>query len=451
LRLLRHPLSFVIHLNSSFKAMNHPSELPNEQDAVLGGDSPAPAQAAVLGGIGQVEKRLASDSLETKFIALRECLNYGKAGIDHILRALNDPSPRIQYEAYRILRGRSEPQIKEALHHYRWWQHFERLNGKPCYHAQSFANRAVESFDPKVGVQEPVETAFALRLPNWGDEGLQSKVSELASDPKANQIEAIVFGTWDRRNSSVVTTCLLETQSSFSNLKALFIGDILDQEDMISSIVQSDLSGVLEAYPNLEILHVRGDGRRSWDRNPSGLSFSQLQHENLMALRIESGGLSQQAISDLCSLELPSLEYLELWLGRDEYGGNSSIEDLSPIISGEAFPKLKYLGLRNCEYGDDIAFALADSPLMDSLIELDLSMGTLTVVGMSKLINSSKLNTLDTLNISQCQVAIPFVENFSDIQCNVISEAQRISQDRDPYEPAIDLCSLVDRYCVVAE
>jgi hypothetical protein len=424
--------------------MNHASEQPNEQDVVLGGDNPAPLHAAVLGGMKQLEQRLNSSALDVKFTALRECLNYGEPGINHVLQALHDPSPRIEYEAYRILRGRSEPQIKQALHHYRWWQHFERLDGLPNRHAQSFANRSVENFNPKVGVQEPVSTAYALRIPDWSDERIQSKVSELASDPRSNQIEALVFGNWGEGNSSVATDCLLESVD-FSALTALFIGDIEDREDMISSITQSDLSDVLNTFPKLEILHIRGDGRHSWRANNSGLSFSPLRHDNLMALRVESGGLSQQAISEICALELPSLEYLELWMGRDEYGGTSFIEDLIPIISGEAFPRLKYLGLRNCEYSDEIAVSIADSPLLDSLIELDLSLGTLSNQGVESLINSNKLNHLHTLNFSRCYVVVPFIEEeLSELQCNIISDEQRVSQWTEPDESE-------ERYCAVAE
>jgi hypothetical protein len=81
-------------------------------------------------------------------------------------------------------------------------------------------------------------------------------------------------------------------------------------------------------------------------------------------------------------------------MGRPDYGGNSSIDDLMPIIFGEKFPNLKYLGLKNCEYTDDIAFELAKSPLLESLIELDLSMVTLQTEGFQTLLDCPKINEL---------------------------------------------------------
>ena len=124
------------------------------------------------------------------------------------------------------------------------------------------------------------------------------------------------------------------------------------------------------------------------------------KHDKLKAIRIESGGLPREAINGLCDLDLPALEYLELWMGTPEYGGTSTIDDLLPIISGEAFPNLKYLGLRNAEYTDKIAIELVTSPLINRLVELDLSLGTLGIEGGKALSNCFAVNELDTLNIS---------------------------------------------------
>jgi hypothetical protein len=215
---------------------------------------------------------------------------------------------------------------------------------------------------------------------------------------------------------------------------------------MISHIDQSDLSPVLLAYPQLEILHVRGRSLRF--SNP-------LQHRTLKTLRIESGGLHREALSDLNRLDLPTLEYLELWLGSNEYGGNSSISDLMPIISEDKFPKLKYLGFKNCEYTDDIAFELSRSPIVEQLLELDLSMGSLSDQGLLALLNCPTINELDKLNISQNFISNEFISERLpqfDLKCELIINDQRHAD----YECDYDNCGneinqRVLRYCVVAE
>jgi hypothetical protein len=155
-----------------------------------------------------------------------------------------------------------------------------------------------------------------------------------------------------------------------------------------------DISPVLSVYPDLEILHIRSSGRHN------ALYFSEWRHEKLKALRIESSGLNRSAITSLCQLELPALEYLELWTGSDEYGSDSTIDDIMPIIAGDVFPHLRYLGVKNCEYTNEVASILAKSPLLEQLIELDLSMGTLTNDGLFRLLQSPTINELDKLNIN---------------------------------------------------
>ena len=130
------------------------------------------------------------------------------------------------------------------------------------------------------------------------------------------------------------------------------MGDVEDNEAMISDIPFLCISPILKTLPNLEVLKIRGSSSRyrggeTWVFNPS------LKHNNLKAVTIESGGISREVINQFCQLDLPALKYLELWTGREEYAGNSSIEDVMPIISGK-YSKLKYLGLRNSEYSDDI-------------------------------------------------------------------------------------------------
>lgn len=427
--------------------MSELPEQPTKQDAVLGGDALSPAQAAVLGGLGNVQLRLNSQSLAIKLDALRECARYGEQGIRYIIQALDDPLPRIQYEAYLLLRNRTEPYIQNRLHQHKFWQHFQRLYGLPRQHALMFANRKVEDFNPETGIQDPIATAYGLRTPRWSwqtQESIEDKLIELLLDSQAIQVEALVFGWWGYESSYEVVDCLLREQENLTNLTALFVGDIEDYENMISSIVQSELSYVLDAYPKLEILQIRGDAR-TWNNDgmkANSLTFSQLRHENLLALTIESGGLHRTAISGLCSLDLPALEYLELWLGSELYGGNSCIEDVMPIISGEAFPNLKYLGLRNSDYSDQIAVALAQSSLMDRLIELDLSLGTLSDAGAEALLSCSAIHSLATLDISDCYVH-HVLPRFSESGCQVISDRQRTHRRPDGYEN--------QRYCLVAE
>ena len=159
--------------------------------------------------------------------------------------------------------------------------------------------------------------------------------------------------------------------------------------------------------------------------------------------------LGRQAIADICALGLPSLEYLELWLGNPRYGGDSSVEDLMPILSGEVFPKLKYLGLRNSEYSDEIGAALVESPVLQQIGVLDLSMGTLGNKGALALLNCPAINQLDILNVADNYIAESIVERLERLDCQVLADDQEEYYEEGEEEDEDEDES--DRYCSVAE
>lgn len=430
--------------------MTNESNQPKKHDAVLGGQSPPPVQGAILGGIEGVKRRLSSSIVEARVAALGEAINYGEEGLDLVVQALDDKFRQVRHAAARLLKEREEPKAGLALQNYKFWSGFERLNRLSSNkYATTFANRKVIEFDPKTGITDTAGTAYALRViyewtPDYRgsrqpDMAIEEKMQIFLQDSHAREVEALVIGNWIAKStysSQSVVDALVNTYERLPNLKALFIGDIDDSECMISSIDQSNLSLIFVAYPGLEVLKIRGDGGWRYWNGDERLRFEPLQHDKLKALIIESGGLRREVITQICKLELPALEYLELWLGRDEYGGTSSIEDLMPILSGELFPKLKYLGLRNSEYSDDIAFAIVQSPLIERLLELDFSMGTLGDEGAEALLNCPVINQLDTLNVDDNCLSREMIGRLKKLDIEVIVNIRK---------------SPNHRYCSVAE
>jgi hypothetical protein len=187
----------------------------------------------------------------------------------------------------------------------------------------------------------------------------------------------------------------------------------------------SDISPILKAYPNLEVLQVRG----SIDRY-SSLNLEDLRHDCLKTLIVETADITDRNFAQICALTLPALEYLELWLGRQL----SSIDSLTPILLGESFPNLSYLGLRSSEETDRIASSLVQSPIIDRLAVLDLSMGTLTDEGAETLLNCPAIARLHTLNVSNNRLSEYMIEELSELKCRVIADAQENSEyGGDPY------------------
>lgn len=237
------------------------------------------------------------------------------------------------------------------------------------------------------------DVAYRFRS-DWETNELVPNLEHYLATDAALEAKAIVIGAWHGDDPELgpeeVISVLVDNRDRLPQLAAIYIGDITSEENEMSWINQGDLSPLLKAFPTLQFLRSRGG---------MGLELKSPQHSNLRALTVESGGLDASVIRSICTSTFPNLEYLELWLGTGDYGGTSTVADLQPILSGKFFPKLKHLGLRNCEYADDIAGVIVNSPVLERIETLDLSLGVLTDVGGKALLNLMGNSSLKKLNL----------------------------------------------------
>jgi len=75
------------------------------------------------------------------------------------------------------------------------------------------------------------------------------------------------------------------------------------------------------------------------------------------------------------------------------------VADLQPILSGQLFPTLKYLGLRNSHLADEIVAVVINSRLIQRIETLDLSLGTLSDEGARSLLKLPASPRLKRLNL----------------------------------------------------
>jgi hypothetical protein len=400
--------------------------------------------------IASIKRRLSNPVLEAQTAALKEALNYGDAGLEVVLQALQTGSRQLQRSAYRLLRKRQEPQVQQLLQRYKPWQRFERL--EEYGNATLFSDRSIVDFSPEDGITDPVGTAYALRSDYCEVEDVVvRKFARLLQDPLAGELEALVFGMWinDYEETSIqIINALVTAKDRLTSLKSVFIGDIAYDEYEISWIRQSDISPILMAYPQLEVLQVRGG---------DGLEFSPpVRHDKLNALIVETGGLSRTTVAQICNLNLPALEHLELWFGSEDYGGDCWVESLTPILTEQRFPHLTYLGLRNSQFSDEIADAVVRSPLLESISVLDLSMGTLSDEGAEILLKCAAISQLDILNVSENFLSPPTIQKLQQLEATIgqlhpnlaLEVTVQVLADRQKeYEDSY----LHGRYCSVAE
>lgn len=251
--------------------------------------------------------------------------------------------------------------------------------------ATSFEHPAVESVAWRVGRMDWDSEA------SWTE--LFDRFAELVD---TTRVRAFVVASWvDIEEDSAepvdaVLDRLVAARARFPALRALFIGDITQEENEISWICQGRVTDLLDAYPELTEFVVRGSQQ---------LSFPAVRHERLEKLTIQTGGLPATVVRGVAAGDFPALTHLELWLGTPNYQGDTEIADLAPILAGDRLPALRHLGLRNSEIQDEVCAALATAPVVARLESLDVSLGVLTDAGAEALLGGQPLTHLKRLDL----------------------------------------------------
>jgi hypothetical protein len=269
------------------------------------------------------------------------------------------------------------------------------------HHLTEFAGLPVVEF-PAVGAEEgdtyaeesaqspealaaavagPGSVAWRLRVSSvYPAEDFGDYLARFLATVDTSLVRALIVGGWgdfeEEPPSTVPRDALIGHADAFPGLRALFFGEIVQEEYEISWIHQTDLAPLVAAFPNLEELTVRGTGDPYL--GDGKLEMALAEHTGLRTLVLQSGGLPGRVSREVAASPLPALENLELWLGVEAYRGDTTPDDLARVLSGEAFPSLRSLGLRNAEDVDDWIPVLAQAPVLASLDVLDLSLGILT-------------------------------------------------------------------------
>lgn len=286
-----------------------------------------------------------------------------------------------------------------------------------AHHADTFGGLPVVDFDPDRVAHVDPDHAWRLRVVDGG--GVSALYPRFIETPGAEDVRALVLGLWGPGEPPPIVE-LVAAADRLPHLTALFCGDITVDEDEISRIVQGDITPLLRAYPRLEVLRVRGG---------TGLKLDPLRHAALRELVFESGGLPAAVVRAVAACDLPALEHLELWLGTAEYGGDSAVEDLMPILAGTRLPRLTSFALRDAEIADELAEALAGAPVVTRLSTLDLSLGVLSDQGAEALLAGQPLTHLARLDLHHHCLS-------EEMATRLVAELPGVEVDvSDPQEP----------------
>ncbi|MBO2459260.1 STM4015 family protein [Actinomadura violacea] len=292
------------------------------------------------------------------------------------------------------------------------YQHLEEYAGLPVATFDCETGVAAEEDDDAVGEEQADEELPPAGEAAWyvgtmfDEEPFTDTFARFLETVDTAEITALIIGYWGASYDEAVAdpaALLCENAAAFPKLKALFLGDITGEEAEISWIEHGDVSPLFAAFPELERFEIRG---------AQGLVLSPIKSEHLRVLRFESGGLPATIVRAVGASELPNLERLDLWLGEDNYGGDATVADLAPLLSGERLPALRHLGLEDSQIQDEIAAAVAGAPIVARLETLSLAMGILTDQGAEALLSGQPLTHLRKLDLHHHFLSDAMVERM---------------------------------------
>ncbi len=264
-------------------------------------------------------------------------------------------------------------------------EHLTHFHGLPVFDLPAAGSKAP--------LPEPDAVAWRLRFDWDGEEDLAEIWPRFLDSVDTTRVTALVIGAWSdemyESDLGVELRRVIDAADRLPALTGFFLADVVSEENEVSWIEQTDLAPLLNAFPRLRELGARGGHRE----------FGPVRHEELRVLRLESGGMSGAVVRSIAESELPALERLELMFGSDAYGGDTTVEDLGPLLSGTRFPALRHLGLLDSEIEDAVAEAVAQAPVVASLETLSLAMGVLTDAGAEALLSGQPLTHLARLDL----------------------------------------------------
>jgi predicted DNA-binding WGR domain protein len=369
-------------------------------------------------------------------------VTYGRIGTAGTSKTTTTASAQeAEAEAAKLVREKVEKGYQElgaTAQSFRAPAHFDTHK-----HAERFLNYKVVGFNPDAdsdgdesgrrelpSLRELDKLVYFVGLTfDDSEETFSKRLDALLNDPKVGDLRALLIGNWFgdvcEEPPTALYNALIRHGTKLKSLKGLFIGDVIQEECEISWLHQGDCAPTLRALPQLEELVVRGG---------DGLRFIDVAHASLRSLTVQAGGLGAETVRDIVRADLPSLTRLTLWLGDENYGGTTKVADLEPLLSGARFPALEHLGLQNAEHQDEIAIAVAQSPLLARLQGLDLSMGTLGDEGAAALLASPHIRSLKHLNLRYHFMSPAMVTKIRALGIEVnVSDRQDAADEDDRY------------------
>ncbi|PWF55386.1 STM4015 family protein [Massilia glaciei] len=298
-----------------------------------------------------------------------------------------------------------------------------------------FFNKKVITYEADEAVDLSGNLVYRLAIDDDEEAEMPELIEQFLARADKSQLDSLIIGSWGEpydTGADEIIACLVKHAAQLPQLRALFIGDMTYEECEISWIIQGNYTPLLNAFPQLEELRIRGS---------TDLVIEPFTHPAMRSFTIECGGLPAEVAEALAASSMSNLTRLELWLGTDQYGFAGDVALYRRLFAKLNNPGLNYLGLRNSEIADGLAQWLAGEEAIAHLDTLDLSMGTISDVGAEALCASAHVLKLKCLNLSHHYISAAWQQKLKALPIEVLIDDEQDGEDDDDE----------DRYVAVGE
>ncbi|MBX3159254.1 MAG: WGR domain-containing protein [Deltaproteobacteria bacterium] len=216
-------------------------------------------------------------------------------------------------------------------------------------------------------------------------------LSQVLSHPSGRFVVELAFmSNGDPNEDDLQSLIDVLAKKAPPTVRRLTFGDNVDQ---ISWHRTGKLGKLWKAVPNLRLFEIEtGHFDVGKDMNAPALE---------KAVFI-TGGLSKACGKNIAAAAMPSIEHLEIYYGSEDYGGSCTVKEVEPLLARTDLRRLRYLGLKNSMFANDIARALYGAKVLSTVKTLDLSLGTMTDEGAEALVAAKdSLKHLDCLDLTR--------------------------------------------------
>lgn len=289
---------------------------------------------------------------------------------------------------------------------------------------KSLDGNETDTFTWRLGFIHSARFAFDYYANEEGMVQLGEGLDSLLRHPSGRFLEELTLGL-NRADPDCNYDDLIDilVEAAPRTLNSFFCADFEYPDQIEMSWTElGDFSRLWPKLPRLQKLIIQG----------GSFTLGKLVLPELRHAEFRTGGLRQASIKSIAEATWPKLERLDIWFGDDNYGAEGTVEDILPILEARGLPKLKHLGLMNCQFANDLPEALAKSKILRQLETLDLSMGVLKDSSIELLAkNVDAFKHLKTLNLEQNLLGDAGIAAANKLGAFVSADDQRDGYDED--------------------